>query len=131
MKFPSKTSKLLAMQQAAKAELRARLGDIFRRYRGLAFAARNDQLFTEHWTPEGAASGYVFDGFEVRGDDIVLYGLENACGFIYRISIAFPVALIDHPAAIEAHFQRQFAKAREGAAVSATAQADSRNPKAN
>ena len=104
---------LLALQQAANAELRARLGDIFKRYRSLAFLGRKDNLFTEHWTPELAAAGYEFEGFETRAADIVLHGVENACGFIYRISIAFPLELIDDAAAIAAYFQRQLARKSE------------------
>ena len=125
------TSKLLALQQAANAELRLRLGEIFRRYRGLAFVARNHNLFAEHWTPEIAASGYELDGFETKENDIVLHGVENSCGFIYRISIRFPLALIDNPSAIEDYFQRLFSEARKGAAVPATAEADASNPPAN
>ena len=107
MKLPSTTSKLLALQEATNAELRVRLAGIFQRYRKLAFIGRNDNLFTEHWTPEVAAAGYDFDGFEIRGANIVLHGVENACGFIYRINIALPLELIDDAAAIEAYFQRQ------------------------
>src|SRR6478736_1639881 len=109
MKLPTTTSKLLALQEATNAELRVRLAGIFQRYRKLAFIGRNDNLFTEHWTPEVAAAGYAFDGFEIKGADIVLHGVENACGFIYRISIAFPLELIDDPSAIEAYFQQQYA----------------------
>src|SRR5262249_1634115 len=120
MKLPATTSKLLAMQDAANAELRLRLGKIFKRYRGLASAARSDNLFTEHWTPQEAAAGYEFDAFEIKGSEMVLHGVENSCGFIYRISIRFPLELIDSPAAIENYFQRQFAEARKGASVPAT-----------
>ena len=107
MKLPATTSKLLALQEATNAELRARLAGVFQRYRKLAFIGRNDNLFTEHWTPEIAAAGYDFDGFEIKGTDIVLHGVENACGFIYRINIALPLELIDDAKAIEAYFQRQ------------------------
>ncbi|HET9281485.1 MAG TPA: hypothetical protein VFR24_05945 [Candidatus Angelobacter sp.] len=131
MKLLTTTSKLLALQEATNAELRSRLGEIFRRYRGLAFAARNDSLFIEHWTPEIAASGYELDGFEIKGDEMVLHGVENSCGFIYRISISFPLELIDTPSAIEDYFQRQFAEARKGAAGLANVEADSSNPPAN
>ncbi|HSK45854.1 MAG TPA: hypothetical protein VLA83_18405 [Candidatus Binatia bacterium] len=110
MKLPTSTSKLLALQEATNAELRLRLAGIFQRYRKLAFIGRNDNLFTEHWTPEVAAAGYDFDGFEIRGANIVLHGVENACGFIYRINIALPLELIDDAAAIEAYFQRQLAE---------------------
>ena len=131
MKLPFITSQLLALQEAASAELRLRLGDIFRQYRGLAFASRSDNLFTEHWTPELAASGYELDGFEVKGSEMVLHGAEHSCGFVYRISIAFPLELIDSPSAIDDFFQRQFAEARKGAEVSASAAADPSNPPAN
>ena len=110
MKLPSTTSKLLALQEATNAELRVRLNEIFQRYRSLAFVKRNDNLFTEHWTPEMAAAGYDFEGFEIKGVNIVLHGVENACGFIYRISIGFPLELIDDASAIEAYFQQQYAE---------------------
>jgi hypothetical protein len=112
MKLPSTTSRLLALQEATNAELRVRLNEIFQRYRSLAFAKRNDNLFTEHWTPEMAAAGYDFEGFEIKGANIVLHGVENACGFIYRISIAFPLDLIDDAAAIEAYFQQLYAESK-------------------
>lgn len=130
MKLPSITSKLLALQEAANAELRARLGEIFKRYRGLAFLGRNDNLFTEHWTPELAAAGYDFERFEIKGAEIVLHGVENACGFIYRISIAFPLELIDDAAAIDAYFQRQHAERKSDLAFSAPAPSGPGNPSA-
>jgi hypothetical protein len=107
MKLPSTTSRLLALQEATNAELCLRLGEVFKRHRSMAFVARNDNLFTEHWTPELAAAGYDFERFEIKGTDIVLHGMEIACGFIYRISIAFPLELIDDAGAIEAYFERQ------------------------
>ena len=110
MKLPSTTSKLLALQEATNAELSMRLGEIFKRYRSLAFVGRNDNLFTEHWTPELAAAGYDFEGFEIKGANIVLHGVENACGFIYRINVVFPLDLIDDAAAIEAYFLRRAAE---------------------
>jgi hypothetical protein len=131
MKLPTSTSGLLALQEATNAELRLRLGEIFMRYRGLAFAGRSDNLFTEHWTPQVAAAGYELDGFEVKDGQMVLHGVEHSCGFIYRISIGFPLGLIDSPPAIEEYFEIQFAEARKGAAVPATAEADSSNPPAN
>lgn len=112
MKLPVTTSKLLALQEATNAELRVRLSGIFQRYRKLAFIGRNDNLFTEHWTPEVAAAGYDFDGFEIRGANIVLHGVENACGFIYRINISLPLEIIDDAAAIEAYFQSQLAESK-------------------
>lgn len=131
MKLPSTTSRLLALQEATNAALHARLGDIFKRYRGLAFIARHDNLFTEHWTPELAASGYDFDGFEVKEGEMVLRGVEHAGGFIYRISISFPLELIDSPAAIETYFQRQHAAAQRAAAIPAGAVIGSANPAAS
>ena len=112
MKLPSTTSKLLALQEATNAELRTRLNGIFQRYRKLAFIGRNDNLFTEHWTPEVAAAGYDFDGFEIKGTNIILHGVENACGFIYRINVVLPLELIDDAKAIEAYFQRQMDAAK-------------------
>jgi hypothetical protein len=112
MKLPATTSKLLALQEATNAELRLRLAGIFQRYRKLAFIGRNDNLFTEHWTPEVAAAGYDFDGFEIKDGNIVLHGVENACGFTYRINIALPMEIIDNAAAIEAYFQRQLAESK-------------------
>ena len=107
MKLPQTTSGLLALQEATNAELRVRLAGIFQRYRKLAFMGRNDNLFTEHWTPEVAAAGYNFDGFEIKGANIVLHGVENACGFVYRINISLPMETVDDANAIQAYFQRQ------------------------
>jgi len=112
MELPQTTSGLLALQEATNAELRTRLAGIFQRYRKLAFMGRNDNLFTEHWTPEVTAAGYDFDGFEIKDATIVLHGIENACGFIYRINIALPLELIDDVEAIEAYFQRQLAESK-------------------
>lgn len=130
MKLPSTTSRLLALQEATNAELRMRLSEIFQRYRSLAFIGRNDNLFTEHWTPEVAAAGYDFDGFEIKGASIVLHGFENACGFVYRISIALPLELIDDATAIEAYFQRRFADGRADSELSAATPASATNPPA-
>lgn len=112
MKLPSTTSRLLALQQATNAELRVRLKEVFQRYWSLAFAQRNDNLFTEHWTPELAAAGYNFEGFEIKESEIVLHGVENACGLIYRTSIGFPVDLIDDAPAIEAYFQEKYTESK-------------------
>jgi hypothetical protein len=130
MKLPSTTSGLLALQEATNTELRVRLGEIFKRYRGLAFIGRSDNLFTEHWTPEVAAAGYDFEGFELNGANIVLHGAENACGFIYRISITFPLDLIDEAAAIEAYFQRQYAERKAESELAATTLNGPDNPSA-
>jgi hypothetical protein len=107
MKLPSPTSRLLALQEAMNVELNARLGEIFKRYRSVVFLGRHDNLFTEHWTPEVAAAGYDFEGYEIKSTDIVLRGVECACGFIYRISVSFPLEFIDDAAAIESYFHRQ------------------------
>lgn len=119
MELPQTTSKLLALQEATNAELRVRLAGIFQRYRKLAFIGRNDNLFTEHWTPEIAAAGYNFEGFEIKGANIVLHGAENACGFVYRISISLPLELIDDVEAIETYFQRQLADRKVESELSA------------
>jgi hypothetical protein len=121
MKLPQTTSGLLALQEATNAELRTRLAGVFQRYRKLAFMGRNDKLFTEHWTPEVAAAGYDFDGFEIKDSTIVLHGVENACGFIYRINIALPLDLIDDTAAIDAYFQRKLDEAKAEGEFSSTA----------
>jgi hypothetical protein len=130
MKLPSTTSELLALQEATNAELRLRLTGIFQRYRSLAFTGRNDNLFTEHWTPEVAAAGYDFDGFEIKGATIVLHGVENAGGFVYRISVAFPLELIDDAAAIESYFQRRFAATKADAELATATSSDTAIPPA-
>ena len=120
MKLPSTTSRLLALQEATNAELCLRLGEIFKRHRSMAFTGRNDNLFTEHWTPELAAAGYDFEGFEIKGADMVLHGVEHACGFVYRISVAFPLELIDDVIAIEAYFERRKSAEAELSAATPT-----------
>jgi hypothetical protein len=120
MRLPSTTSKLIALQEATNAELNLRLEEIFKRYRSVAFAGRNDNLFTEHWTPEVAASGYDFEGFEIKNADIVLRGVEYACGFVYRISVTLPLAIIDNAEAIESYFQRQFEEIKANLELSIT-----------
>ena len=106
-----------------------RLNGIFQRYRKLAFIGRNDNLFTEHWTPEVAAAGYDFDGFEIKAGNIVLHGVENACGFIYRINITLPLEIIDDVVAIEAYFQRQVTE-RKAESELTTATSEPTNPTA-
>jgi hypothetical protein len=130
MRLPSTTSELLDLQEGINAELRVRLGEIFQRYRGLAFMGRNDNLFSEHWTPDVAAAGYDFDGFEIKGSTIVLHGVENALGFVYRINIGLPLELIDDAAAIEAYFQRQYAESKADSEAAATTPSDPGNPSA-
>ena len=127
MKLPEKTSRLLSLQRAAEGELKARFAGIFNRHRGLAFAHRQDAVFTEHWTPERAASSYEFAGYEIRESQIVLYGQETSHDFNYRISIAFPVDLADQPAAVEEYLTRQYAQAGK-APHSAGASPSSENP---
>jgi len=114
MRTSGKTSKLLDLQKSAETELNARFAEIFERYRYVAFVERHDQLFKEHWTPEIAASGYRFSRFEVRDGQIFLHGTEVACGFIYRISIAFPEDLVDMPEAIKSYFEKKCAEAAVG-----------------
>lgn len=113
MKLPGKTSKLLDLQRLAESELNARFARIFKRHRGLAFADRKDLLFAEHWTPERAAAGYAFNGYEVRNGEMVLHGAENANGFHYRISISFPMDLADKRAEIDAYLKRRYSEARK------------------
>jgi hypothetical protein len=112
MNLPSRTSKLLELQQAAEAELNVRFSKIFKKHRRLAFVHRQDHLFTEHWTPELAATGYDFIGYELHGEHVVLHGQEQSSGFTYRISISFPQDLADKPQAIDAYFKRQFTEAQ-------------------
>jgi hypothetical protein len=119
MRLPTTTSRLLALQEATKAALHGRLEEIFKRHRGMAFIGRDDKLFSEHWTPEQAAAGYVFDGFESKEGNIVLRGAEHACGFTYRISISFPTELIDNANAIETYFQRMYAENKASSELSA------------
>jgi hypothetical protein len=76
-----------------------------------------------------AAAGYDFDGFEIKGATIVLHGVENACGFVYRISVAFPLELIDD-AAIEGYFQRRFAESKADAELAAATSSDTAIPPA-
>jgi len=113
MKLPGKTSKLLDLQSAVEDELNARFARIFKRHRGLAFVSRNDMLFTEHWTPERAAAGYTYSGYEAHNGEMVLYGTENANGFHYRISICFPLELADKAAEIDAYLKGRYADARK------------------
>jgi hypothetical protein len=118
MKLPTATSKLLALQDATNVELNVRLGEMFRRYRSTAFIGRNDRLFTEHWTPKQAAAGYDFERFELRETEILLHGVEHTGGFVYRISIAIPLAIIDHLAAIDDYFERLQAENKSKADLS-------------
>ena len=112
MNLPSRTSKLLELQQAAETELNVRFSKIFKKHRRLAFVHRQDHLFTEHWTPELAAAGYDFTGYELHGEHVVLHGQEHSSGFTYRISISFPQDLADKPKDIDAYFKRQFTDAQ-------------------
>ena len=116
MKRQLTTSQLLALQDATNAELNVRLGELFRRYRSMAFIGRTDHLFTEHWTPKQAASGYDFEGFELKDDNVLLHGVEHSAGFVYRISISIPVSLVDHPAAMDEYFERLQAENKAGSA---------------
>lgn len=111
MTLPGETSKLLALKNAAEAELNARFAEIFEAYRAIAFMERRDQFFREHWTPELAASSYRFSSFEISGKQVVLHGTEVAYGFHYSISISFPSELLDQPAAIKSYFEQKYAEA--------------------
>ncbi len=113
MILPAKTSELLDFQEAARAELHVRFGDIFRKHRALAFAQRHDQLFNEHWTPEQAAAGYQFSGYEIDKGQVVLHGMETAADFIYRISIMFPLSLVDRPKELSDHLKERYALSRK------------------
>ena len=124
MKLPATTSRLLALQDATNVELNVRLGEIFRRYRSVAFIGRNDHLFTEHWTPKQAAAGYDFERFEIKGEDILLHGVEYSAGFVYRISISIPLALIDNLGATDEYFERLQAENRANANLSPTRPSD-------
>jgi hypothetical protein len=115
MKLPTTTSKLIALQDATNVELNTRLGEIFRRYRSAAFGGRTDHLFTEHWTPKRAAAGYDFERFEIKGEDILLHGVECSTGFIYRISICIPLELVDDLGAMDEFFERLHAENRPNA----------------
>jgi hypothetical protein len=118
MKLPTSTSRLIALQDATNVELNVRLGEIFRRYRSAAFVGRTDQLFTEHWTPKQAAAGYDFERFELKGEEILLHGVEHSAGFVYRISISIPLALIDSLAAMDEYFERLHAENKTSAKLS-------------
>lgn len=111
MKLPGETSKLLALKNAAEAELNARFAEIFEAHRAIAFMERRDQFFREHWTPELAASSYQFSGFEITATHVVLHGTDVAYGFHYSISISFPGELVDQPAAIKSYFDQKYAEA--------------------
>jgi hypothetical protein len=120
MTLPGETSKLLALKNAAEAELNARFAGIFEAYRAIAFMERRDQFFREHWTPALAASSYCFSSFEISGTQVVLHGTEVAYGFHYSISISFPSELMDEPAAIKSYFEQKYAEAAAQPQPSAT-----------
>jgi hypothetical protein len=101
-----KTSELIKLQQLTDTELRHRCATIFENHKAMAFAGRDDQLFTEKWTPDTAAEPYQFDRYEIKGDQVALYGIWSAGCFINTISISFPARLIDSDVAI-AQFLRQ------------------------
>jgi hypothetical protein len=107
MTFSLTMRKLLDVHTAAEAELKARFEEIFLRHRGVAFAGRRDHHFNERWTPDSAASGYQFSGYEINNGDVVLHGEEHNAGYLYRISISFPLGLLDQMSAIDAHFEQQ------------------------
>ncbi len=107
MTFSLTMRKLLDVHSAAETALKARFEEIFLRHRGVAFAGRKDHHFNERWTPDTAASGYQFSGYEINNGDVVLHGLEQNAGYMYRISISFPLDLLDELSAIDAHFEQQ------------------------
>lgn len=107
MTFSLTLRKLLDVHTAAKTELNSRFEEIFLRHRGVAFAGRKDHHFSERWTPDSAASKYEFSGYEIINSDVVLNGMEQNDGYVYHISISFPLALLEQPAAIDAHFEQQ------------------------
>lgn len=107
MTFSLTLRKLLEVHTAAKAELDSRFEEIFLRHRGVAFAGRKDHHFSERWTPDSAASKYEFSGYEIINSDVVLNGMEQNDGYVYHISISFPLALLEQPSAIDAHFEQQ------------------------
>jgi hypothetical protein len=111
--LPASTSGLLDLQAAAERELNSRFKEIFHRHKGLAFIHRQDHVFHEHWTPERAAAGYEFSGYEIRDQYVLLHGVEVSAGFNYQISISFPRALVDSPKELAAHFERRYAAGRE------------------
>jgi len=113
MTFSLTLRKLLDVHTAAETELNSRFEEIFLRHRGVAFAGRKDHHFNERWTPDSAASKYEFDGYEIINSDVVLNGVENNAGYVYRISISFPLALLEQPAAIDAHFEQQIRMLRD------------------
>ena len=125
MNLPSRTSKLLALQKEAEEILNLRFRRIFQQHRALAFAHRKDNLFKEHWTPELAAAGYEFAGYEIKDGQIVLHGTENAESFSYRISISFPLSMADNTTAINAYFEKQYSQARSKVRITDNASADS------
>jgi hypothetical protein len=107
MTFSLTMRKLLDVHTAAQTEINARFQEIFLRHRGMAFAGRKDQHFNELWTPDSAASKYEFAGYEINNGDVVLHGMEQSSGYVYRISISFPMELLDQPSAIDSHFEQQ------------------------
>ena len=123
----AKTSELIGQQERTDAELRRRFAQIFAAYRANAFLHRHDHLFLEQWTPQSAASAYEFERYEIGPEQIALYGIERAHCFTYRISISFPRALVDDPAAIDEYFHGQlneYSALREQIAAAAKARAE-------
>jgi hypothetical protein len=105
--------KLLDVHTAAETALNARFEEIFLRHRGVAFAGRRDHHFNERWTPDTAAAGYQFSGYEISNGDVVLHGMEQNAGYTYRISISFPLDLLDQLSAIDAYFEQQSKSLRD------------------
>jgi hypothetical protein len=105
-----RTSELINLQQQTDGELRHRCAAIFESYKALAFAGRDDMLFVEKWTPSSAADPYQFDRYEIKGNQITLYGIWPADCFINTISISFPTSLIDNDEAIGEFLREQSAR---------------------
>jgi hypothetical protein len=113
MSYSVTMRKLLDVHTAAETALNARFEEIFLRHRGVAFAGRRDHHFNERWTPDTAAAGYQFSGYEISNGDVVLHGMEQNAGYTYRISISFPLDLLDQLSAIDAYFEQQSKSLRD------------------
>jgi hypothetical protein len=113
MTFSVTMRKLLDVHMAAETALNARFEEIFLRHRGVAFAGRRDHHFNERWTPDTAAAGYQFSGYEINNGDVILHGMEQNAGYTYRISISFPLDLLDQLSAIDAYFEQQSKSLRD------------------
>ena len=107
-----KTSELISFQQEKDAELRRRCASIFESYKALAFTGRDDPLFVEMWTPSTAAAPYQFERFEIKDDQVSLYGVWSAECFLYTLRLSFPMSIIDDEDAIGEFLREQYARNR-------------------